>query len=427
MEFNPAQARRNIIIEFVDKDFSKFSVFPVVVSFFLDYLHLDKLFKGVLKPKRSNHSFSGTEYLLTLMSIIFLGIKRLYKADDLLADERQLAKILGIRKERFPSSTRLYRLLAGVDHWEVRRLDKVNLAVIKRHKEYLANRRWLVADIDQTNKLTEGLKIERAKPCYDRKRKGKLGLRLSTAQVEGVAFSQKLEPGNTGNAEAFPFLFKDMLSKLDKISSPLQKKRVRNKKIILRIDGGYFSTETLNLLEEVRKRRRLGFVIKAKNNLKLIQEAKAETKPEDWQKIDDRISVLRLSNQPVLKGIEAEYVVLIIRDKQKRVRSKKKRVYHLTKTIEYVLVTTLSSWRTARIIKFYRKRQQIENLFKEFNQSFKADKLPSHRFWGNAFYFNLIGLVSNCTLFLKKHSLPKNTRMPLWKLSETDLSTSLAR
>ena len=185
--------------------------------------------------KNHNNSFSGTEYLLFLFTTIFLGIDHLYKADYLLGTERQLAKIMGFEKQRFPTASSLYRVLGKVDHWTVKRLDKVSHSLISQHKDYLSDKRWLVADIDQTKKLTEGLKIERAKPCYDVKKKGKLGLRISSAQVEGLVFSQKLEPGNVGNAEAFPWLLTNMLSKLGKLSSPFKKKRVKDKKIILRI------------------------------------------------------------------------------------------------------------------------------------------------------------------------------------------------
>lgn len=411
MEFSPAQARRNISIEFVDKDYSKFSLFPVVASYLLDYLHLDREFKRVLKMKNHNNSFSGTEYLLFLFTTIFLGIDHLYKADYLLGTERQLAKIMGFEKQRFPTASSLYRVLGKANHWAVRRLDKVSYSLVSKHKDYLADKRWLVADIDQTKKLTEGLKIEKAKPCYDVKKKGKLGLRISSAQIEGLVFSQKLEPGNVGNAEAFPWLLTDTLSKLEKLSSPFKKKRVRDKKIILRIDGGYFSGKTLRLLEQVRKTRRLDFVIRARADLKLLRPAKAKSKAKDWHQIDEDMMVLRLSNQQVLSDCESKYTVLVIRDKQRRIRSKNKRVYHTKKIFEYALVTTLSYWQTRRIIKFYRKRQQIENIFKNYNQSFKAEKLPSHTFWGNALYFQMVALVSNVTLFLSRHLLPEATKM----------------
>ena len=406
MVFDAAQARRNITIKFVDKDFSKFSVYPVIASYLIDYLHIDSLFKNVLNLKNHNLSFSGTEYLLTLLTIIFLGIKRIHKADGLLADECQLAKILGIRKNRFPNSRGIYRLLSSTNYWSLTRLDKVSFQLILNHKNLLAEKRWLTIDIDQTKKITEGRKIEKAKPCYHPGKKGRLGLRISAATVNGLVFSQKLEPGNVGNSNAFPSLLDGTLAKLD-IMFPKrqlrdQVKATCSKRMILRIDGGYFSQKTLRLLEKERAIRNFDFVVRAKNNLKLTQQPRKERNKDFIKPYKDReIEVLVLPKQQVLDSVKHKYKVLIIRDKQKRIRSKKKRIYHTKRKVEYLLITTLESWTTKRIINFYKKRQMIENIFKEQNQSFKANKLPSHKFWGNAFYFQMVSLVANISFFFE--------------------------
>lgn len=401
MKFNAAQARKNISIEFVDKDYSRFSVFPVVISYILDYLHLDREFKDVLKLKNSNSSFSETEYLLFLLTCIFLGVKHLYKAGDLLSSEHQLAKILGFRKGRFPSARGLYRLLSVVDHWTVKRLDKVNFLLIKRKKDSFAKKRFLTIDIDQTKKLTEGKTIELAKPCYDKGKRGKLGLRLSLCQVEGLIFSQALLPGNVGSNKALEEQLNDTLNKLNQLSHPIRQRRVREKKIILRIDGGYFSAKTLAFLEDIRKRRRLEFIIRCRSDLTFFKEAKQQNRFIKWQKLDETTTVLRLSNQQVLQDSAACYTVLIVRQKQERIISRKKRIRTIKKLVEYALVTTFTHWQSKRIIKFYKKRQTIENIFKDFNQSFEAETLPSHAFWGNAFYFQMVSLVSNIAVFFK--------------------------
>lgn len=290
MTFVASEARRHISIEFVDKDFSRFAVYPVIVSFFLDYLHLDKALNPVLKLKNDNFSFSGAEYLLFLLSILFLGLTHIYKADDLLEDETQLAKILRFRKGKFPTASSLYREVEKVDYWSVRRLDKVNFMLIKKYQDYLSARRWLVADIDQTKKLTNGRHIENAKPCFSPMKKGSLGLRLSSGQIEGLIFSQKLEPGNAGNADCFRDLFTDMLTKLHSLSL-LQNNRTKDKKLILRIDGGYFSQENLRFLHEIRMKQKLDFILRARIDLKLIRKLK-QKKNKKWYSINDHMQVL---------------------------------------------------------------------------------------------------------------------------------------
>lgn len=405
MEFNATEARKHITIEYVDKDYSKYSVFPVIASYFVDILGLNKGFSGVLKLQREKYSFSGTEYLLFLLTIIFLGIEHIYKADDLLTEETQLAKILGFRKGVFPSARSVYRILSEVSHWSVKRLDELNFSLIRDEKAKLEKKRWIVIDIDQTKKLTESETIEEAKPCYNSKKKGMLGLRISASIAEGLVFSQKLEPGNVGNADAFEELFTDTLAKLDKISNPIHSRRVRLKKVILRIDGGYFSKETFSIIEKARKIRSVEFMMRVRSGLPLLEKAKKQARKqygkEAWKSVTPNTKVLRLTNQQVIKDWEQPYTVLIIKEKQRRVTSKKKKIRYKTVTIEYPLVTSLSHWQNKRIIKFYKKRQTIEDLFKDFNQSFEAKTIPSHTFWGNALYFQMVSFASNIAFFFK--------------------------
>lgn len=410
MIFNPAQARANITIKFVEKDFSKFAIYPVVASYLLDHLHLDDLFKNILKPKNSNFSFSSSEYLLTLFTIIFLGIKRIYKIDDVLFDEKVLAKILGFKKKQFPSGRQIYRLLENVNHWSVKKLDKVNLKLLIKHKNLIDQGRWLNIDIDQTKKITESKTIQKSKPCFNSTKKGRMGLRISAGTVNNLVFSQKLEQGNSSDRNFFEELFTDTLSKVDLMyhfdkSDKKETLKPCSKKIILRIDGGYFSKNIVKVLEETRKKRKLDFVVRAQKNLKLIKKSreKAQKEGNDFVKIFENrnIKVLTLRDQKILEGLNYKYKVLIIKDKQKQIKSRKGRICHTTRNYEYILVTTLVKWSAKRIIKYYKKRQGIENVFREENQSFKADKLPSHKFWGNAFYFQMVSLVFNISFFFE--------------------------
>ena len=405
MEFDAAQARRNITIRFVEKDFSRFSVYPIVISYILDILHLDNILQGVLKQKRENTTFSSTEYLLYLFTIIFLGIRHLYKADDVLADEESLAKIMGFHEGKFPTSRSLYLLLKQATYWEAQRLALANRKLLTQKRRVFSKQRWINIDIDQTKKLTEGKSIEKAKPCFSKEKKGKLGLRISASVVEGLVCSQKLEPGNVGNADCFEEILTATLATIDTMSDPIRSKRVKYKKIILRIDGGYFSTKALNFLEGIRAKRRLDFVVRAKQDLVSLREARKKEKDTHWQQIDENTKVLRLSHIKVLEDVEHTYTVVIVEEKQRRIVSKNKRVREKLVAIEYPLVTTLTSWGSKRIIKYYKKRQVIEDIFKDFNQSFHAEKLPSHTFWGNAFYYQMVSIVSNVSVFFKGSTL----------------------
>ncbi len=406
MNQNLAQARANISICFVEKDFSKYSVFPVIASYLLDHLNLGKKFEGVVKTEKINCVFSKQEYLLTLFTIIFLKIKRIYRADDVLSDEQVLAKILGIKKGKFPSASSIYQFLSLVDHWSVKRLDKINWNLIKDHK-HLLSKRWVTIDIDQTKKITEGRKIEKAKPCYNPLRKGRLGLRITAGSIENLTLVQKLEPGNVGNADCFEKILTKMLYRLDEMFPGIKRKKIKicDRRIILRIDGGYYSAKTLKIIERYKRTRKLGFIVRAKNNLKIIKNIKKESKGKSWVCIDKirGTKILRVSGINIIDNQTNSYTIVLIKDQQKIIKSKKKRTYHTKRKYDYALLTDLNNWSTKRIINYYKKRQIIEDIFKEHNQSFNANKLPPHKFWGNAFYFQMVSLAANISFFFKTH------------------------
>jgi hypothetical protein len=415
MEINAFEVRKNIRIEFVDKDYTRFALYPLIIGYLIDHLHLNLAFNHVLKTKNSNFSFSTTEYLLTLLTLFMLGIKHLYQADDILSSEKTLAQLLEIRKGKFPAARGLYRLLENCTRGDVIRLDQVNFDLIKKHKTYLAKKRWLNMDIDQTKKLTEGRQFERAAPCYHARNKGKLGLRISSGTVEGLVFSQKLEAGNVGNADAFVEIFDDTLDKLNQISDPIRARRVRLKKIILRIDGGYYSASTFNHIEKERRTRDLEFIVRGQISNKLVKKELAHRQKQHnsgvtkyknfphWEEISDDCQVLRLDDIEVLEDVPHTYTVLLIKQTQHHTVSVKRRVKQKKVTVEYLLITTLTTWSSKRIIKQYKKRQTIENIFKDFNQSFYAQKLPTHVFYGNAFYFQMVTLASTVSFFFKTH------------------------
>src|SRR5207248_1343988 len=112
------------------------------------------------------------------------------------------------------------------------------------------------------------------------------------------------------------------------------------------IDGGYFSKETFVLLDQIQKMRRVDFVLRIHSELPLIEATKKKRQEKEWEHIAPHIQVLRLPNQQVLVDWKKQYTVLLIREKRKRIISKKKRITHKTVEIEYPLVTTLSHWQT---------------------------------------------------------------------------------
>ena len=380
---------KSIRIVFVDKDFSRFATFPLIGSFLIDYLNIHNRLR-ILSAKRRKIVFSRVDYCLTLISSIFLGIENLNKIDDCLETENKLAELLGIEGKTFPKRTACYEFLSGCTHWNVKQIDRINLDLLKEHS-LLNKKRTLIVDIDQTTKSTEGIKIERSKPGFNIKRKGRASLKYSLSLVGGYIFSKRLESGNTHCITNFKSIYTETRNKLKQIPG------IENKPLILRIDGGYCSRETL----EFTAQEQIGFVTKCKINLVAVK-ALLKANNDRWQPLKERVEYLYFKEQRVYPDWPIKYNILIIKEKQKRLKSRNRQTYHTIKEVRYALISNLD-YAPMRLWLFYKGRQTIENCFKEHNQSFTASKLPSHKFYGNAFYFDLVCLCYNISFFFKRY------------------------
>jgi hypothetical protein len=380
---------KNIKIVFVNKDFSRFATFPLMGSFLIDYLTIDKRLQ-VLSTKKRKIVFSKVDYALTLMSCIFLGIKNFNNMDDCLQTENKLAELLGIEAKTFPKKNACRNFLNSSTHWNVKQIDKISFDLIKEYTHFYKKRK-LIIDIDQTTKSTEGSKIERAKPGYNIKRKGRPCLKFSISTVCGYIFSERLEDGNIHCSTNFKAVYNETKSKINQLPN------VSSKRMILRIDGGYFSKESLKFIKD----EHIQFITKCKINLVSIKELMRANKGY-WQLFKEDISYLYFKDQQIFTDWPVKYNILIIREKRKRLKSKNRQIYHTVTEIKYALVTNLE-YSPEKLWIFYKGRQTIENCFREHNQSFKAGKLPCHKFYGNAFYFAQVCLCYNISFFFQKH------------------------
>jgi IS4 transposase len=54
-----------------------------------------------------------------------------------------------------------------------------------------------------------------------------------------------------------------------------------------------------------------------------------------------------------------------------------------------------------KLFRFYRRRQTIENFFKETKQSFNSGKMPSQKFRGNEAYLWFVCIAYNVSIWFK--------------------------
>ncbi len=317
--------------------------------------------------------------------------------DDCLQTENKLAELLGIEAKAFPKKNACRNFLNSCTHWNVKQIDKISFDLVKEYTHF-SKKEKLVIDIDQTTKSTEGIKIERAKPGYNIKRKGRPCLKFSISTVCGYIFSEILESGNVHCSTNFKAIYNETKIKIDQLPN------VSSKSMILRIDGGYFSKESLKFIKD----EHIQFVTKCKINLVSIKKLMHANK-ENWQPFKEDVSYLYFKDQQIFSDWPVKYNILIIKEKRKRLKSRNRQIYHTITEITYALVTNLE-YSPKKLWIFYKGRQTIENCFREHNQSFKAGKLPCHKFYGNAFYFAQVCLCYNISFFFKNTLISKRYR-----------------
>ena len=134
---------------------------------------------------------------------------------------------------------------------------------------------------------------------------------------------------------------------------------------LLLIDAGFFSWD---LVDELT-RRKIRFIMRIPTYTKV---------PEVKYKGDFWISVSYLMRNGT------RYRVIRVRVKRR----------DSNEIVTYYLITNIKSWSAKRIVKRYRTRWRIENMFKELKYDFHL-KLPSRNFVANLAYIELLMLAFN--------------------------------
>ena len=178
----------------------------------------------------------------------------------------------------------------------------------------------------------------------------------------------------------------------------LCQKKLKITSLILRVDGGYLSADTLEYA--------------VKHNHQIIT-----TVPYNWVQELKKFSPLLLEwkeyekdtklcdlgwGKPLSKTL-TPFRIILVEKKQDAPKIKKRK-----KILRYALVTNISFLKEAEALyEFYHQRQTIENFFKEAKNPFHAGKMPSQLFRGNQAYLSLVTIAYNSFQIFKKTSASK--------------------
>lgn len=380
-------------ITFVDKDYSRYTLFPILFKFSKVFLNLENKFKRHLKINSKAGKYPVSKLANSVTNLICCGVDRFARLDDEFSCEKGLAKYLGF-SNGFPTSDTIYRFFRKFNGYHLRQLQNINLELLNDNRDlWLSDNRTLFVDIDLNVKSVEGKKIEQTRVGYNRNRPGRKSLKWTIVHVAKVALYSDLHSGVTSEHR----LLQQQLIKIKKLLAKLQIK-FSGGNVVLRVDGGYVSYRHLVTLNHYQ------FISRLKVNLKVtkpligrITSAKKSNRIK-WKYYSKQSSYHDFGIVDFPESDNLKFRIIVV----KVVRKKR--------TIYYPLVTNLIDWNARSVVKAYRGRQIIETMFRDTNQAFYADKLPSMKFYANKAYLWFIVLAYNQFFFFQKYICLKNIK-----------------
>ena len=381
-----------IVIRFVDKDFSRYTLFIPLFKFSKVFLKLEDKFSRYLKMDYQSRRYPLPKIANLGISLICCGIDRFVRVDDEFRVERGLAKALGFPKG-LPTSRTMYRFFTRFNGYNIRQLERINLEILKEQRSnWLPKTGPVFIDLDMNTKSVEGKKIEKAVLGFNRKKPGRLSLNWTVAHIARVALLSQLHSGTTVGSK----VLQEQVNHLEKLMTNLNLNPIDDR-FVWRVDGGYFSFNNMAFLEQRR------FITRLKTNLKALkpwlEKVKKESDHLDWNKYTKASYYTDLGKVhfPDVgeKGTDFRTVLVKTYRSYRRRRGKRK------KLLIYPLCTNLFDWKARSIVKAYRGRQVVENCFRNTNQAFYADKLPSSSFYGNQAFLWFVCIAYNLFFFSK--------------------------
>lgn len=368
-------ANLKIVIRFVKKDFSRYTLFIPLFKFSKVFLQLENKFSRYLKLNYKSKRYPVPKIANLGISLVCCGIDRFVRTDDEFRVEKGLAKSLGFSRG-FPTSDTLYRFFKSFNGYNIRQLEKVNLEVLKE-QHWFPRTGPVFIDLDMNTKSVEGKQIEKAMLGYNRKSPGRLCLNWTVGHIAKVALYSELHSGKTSGRTVLT----KQVEHLEKLIITLDLDS-RNPRFVWRVDGGYFSGANLKFLSE-RK-----FIMRVPKNLKVLKPA-LRRKDLTWRKYGKHSKYADAGNiEFPEQGIDLRLVLV--------------KTYRKKKTLIYPLAGNLFDWKARSVVKAYRGRQIVENCFRDTNQAFYSSKLPSGSFHGNQAFLWFICLAYNLFFFFQK-------------------------
>lgn len=390
---------QKLVLQFTNEDFSSYTLSPLLVKYMEELLHLESLFGANLSIKKRYSHFSIGKLSFLCVLLILLGIERFSHLSSRWVRETGLAKVMGIhslpRKTTFAD---FFNSFSGYHTEQLKRIHKI--LVRERRMDWFPSRGPYFVDLDLSTKSVEGKKIQKATLGYNKKRRGRLCLQWSRGLFCGIPFWSKLFSGNVNSKQS---LREDLIWLMQEIRAytPLNKSS-----IVIRLDGGYWSPELLKALD-------YPFLIHGPMLKELNFSALIKNPETAWSAYSDTTEFLDSGRKDLSCGLSLRVILVKQMERSQKPYSTKAK----PRFIYYPIMTNLHHWSGKTIIKAYRGRQVIENHFKEVNQAFYSNKLPSGKLRANEAFLWFVTFAYTISFFFKRSSFTNLlTRNELQKL-----------
>ncbi|MFA4891722.1 MAG: transposase [Candidatus Gracilibacteria bacterium] len=378
---------QKLVLEFTKEDFSSYTLSPLLVKYMEKFLHMESLFEANLSIKKRFSRFSIGKLSFLSVLLILLGIERFSHLSAQWVRETGLAKVIGIRS--LPRKTTFADFLNSFSGYHTAQLKRIHKILIREHREeWLPSSGPYFIDLDLSTKSVEGKKIQAATLGYNKKRKGRLCLQWSRALFCGIPFWSKLFSGNTNSKQS---LREDLRELMQEITAYTP---VNKSSIVIRLDGGYWSPELLGELD-------YPFIIHGPMLKELDLKTLIKNKKTAWNAYSDTTSFVDLGKRDLSCGLCLRVILVRQLERSQKPYSKNSK----PKFIYYPIMTDLTHWSGKGVIRGYRGRQVIESHFKEVNQAFYSNKLPSGRLRANEAFLWFVTFAYTVSVFFKRNSL----------------------
>ena len=372
--------------QFTGRNLTRFGGAGLIKRFFKRHRIEQMLDKKIKVEGRRTRKYSLSALLVGCLYGMFLGYSRPYHMKILRAD-KVFQKIVGLCG--FPVQSTISRFLSSVKVSVAKQISALNFDFIMKLRKQYRGLREITLDLDSHVIAVYGNQ-QRAALGYNPKKKGRKSYHPllcfvgeTRDYIGGVLRSGK----HHSSYKAVDFI-KGLVKKL-----PSHIKRIR-----LRADSGFFSTDLIKYL--VKEGIEFAVVVPMQpwvqrkiRHMGLWQSIGRGIAVGECSYIVNRVTTLRM---------------VVVRQKV-RANARPRKQLRLLNTEEvkydYQVIVTNSGKAPEQVWRFYNQRACCENFIKEGIYSLGLDKVVSHSYAGNCTWFELLMLGYNLMNLFKEQVL----------------------